>query len=113
MGGDRGACGIGRIVPGARGAGGGAAAAAGGGDRGRRRGVRRARGSAGAGGASGAADHPAVRTEPDVYPTVLAREVVPAPRPVEAVEGPAPDVTELLDALASEIAHEYRRYYGE
>lgn len=49
--------------------------------------------------------------EPELYPTVLAREV--APPPVEAVEGPAPDVTDLLDALASEIAHEYRRYYGE
>jgi hypothetical protein len=56
---------------------------------------------------------PARPGEPDAYPTVLAREVVPAPRPVEAVEWPAPDVTDLLDALASEIAHEYRRYYGE
>lgn len=56
---------------------------------------------------------PAPPAEPDVYPTVLAREVVPAPRAVEAVEWPAPDVTDLLDALASEIAHEYRRYYGE
>jgi hypothetical protein len=56
---------------------------------------------------------PAPPAEPDAYPTVLAREVVPAPRPVELVEWPAPDVTDLLDALASEIAHEYRRYYGE
>jgi hypothetical protein len=56
---------------------------------------------------------PAPPAEPDAYPTVLAREVVPAPRPVESVEWPAPDVTDLLDALASEIAHEYRRYYGE
>lgn len=56
---------------------------------------------------------PTPRAEPEPYPTVLAREVVPAPRPAEAVEWPAADVTDLLDALASEIAHEYRRYYGE
>ncbi len=52
--------------------------------------------------------------ERDAYPTVLAREVVAAPvRPAEGAEWPAPDVTDLLDALASEIAREYRRYYGE
>jgi hypothetical protein len=32
---------------------------------------------------------------------------------VDSIERPAADVTDLLDALASEIAHEYRRYYGE
>jgi hypothetical protein len=50
--------------------------------------------------------------EPEVTPTVLVREEV-APRPVEGIDWPAADVTDLLDALASEIAHEYRRYYGE
>jgi hypothetical protein len=50
--------------------------------------------------------------EPAVTPTVLAREQA-APRPAEGIDWPAADVTELLDALASEIAHEYRRYYGE
>lgn len=46
----------------------------------------------------------------DEVPTVLVREVG---EPVRGVEWSAPDVTDLLDALASEIAHEYRRYYGE
>jgi ribonuclease E len=50
--------------------------------------------------------------EPAVTPTVLAREEAP-PRPAEGIDWPAADVTDLLDALASEIAHEYRRYYGE
>ena len=53
---------------------------------------------------------PIVPPEPEIQPTVLAREVVAPERPIE---WPAPDVTDLLDALASEIAHEYRRYYGE
>ncbi|HEX5871869.1 MAG TPA: hypothetical protein VFY65_15680 [Longimicrobium sp.] len=48
----------------------------------------------------------------DPVPTVLVREVAPQ-RPVQGVDWPMTDVTDLLDALASEIAHEYRRYYGE
>jgi len=54
-------------------------------------------------------------TLPAEVPTVLARSTVDpaADEPTEPPSWPEADVTDVMDALAREIMHEYRRYYGE
>jgi hypothetical protein len=63
---------------------------------------------------AGAAPDPAARARADEVPITVVRTVEDAP-PAELPEPlswPDMDVSDLMDALAREIMHEYRRYYG-
>lgn len=61
-----------------------------------------------------AASDPRPRAADDEAPVAIVRSVEPAPRDAfpEPPGWPDLDVQDLMDALAREIMHEYRRYYG-
>jgi len=62
----------------------------------------------------GAAPDPRPRAPDDEPPVAFVRSVEPAPPDAfpEPLAWPDLDVQDLMDALAREIMHEYRRYYG-